>query len=364
MAKNIVMKKWNGSAYEELYPVTKARNVITDDGAQIGSAFHDLKSQADEHMADTNNPHRVTTSQIGAETPAGAQAKVNAHANMTNNPHNVTKSQVGLGNVDDVKQAPASRTITAGNGLSGGGNLTADRTISLGTPGTLSTTSTNSVTSTSHTHTVNFPVISVAGKTGAVSLAKGDVGLANVQNYGIATQAAAHAGTANNVYMTPLRTKQAIDQLTGGVPLRVQNGQLEFYDGTGWKEVGGGTDWSKMVTNTANYTGSPTVISGGFEDLITINGRGIATDIQLLLDDRRYYFTIVIDGVEKQISSNRRRPFFQGGWPGEGTSGSYSRTGLVHISSPINFNTRFILRARNSGPNLNFSLTASLVYVL
>ena len=52
-------------------------------------------------------------------------------------------------------------------------------------------------------------VTSVAGKTGAVTLTKSDVGLGNVQNYGIATQAQAQAGTANDVYMTPLRVKEA-----------------------------------------------------------------------------------------------------------------------------------------------------------
>lgn len=40
---------------------------------------------------------------------------------------------------------------------------------------------------------------------------KTDVGLGNVQNYGIATQTEAQTGTSNTKYMTPLRTKQAID---------------------------------------------------------------------------------------------------------------------------------------------------------
>lgn len=46
-------------------------------------------------------------------------------------------------------------SILSGNGLTGGGDLTASRTISLGTPGTLSGTSTNSVTSGSHTHAID-----------------------------------------------------------------------------------------------------------------------------------------------------------------------------------------------------------------
>ena len=49
---------------------------------------------------------------------------------------------------------------------------------------------------------------------------KSDVGLGSVQNYGIATQAQAQSGTANNVYMTPLRVKEAITALAPSVPLQ------------------------------------------------------------------------------------------------------------------------------------------------
>lgn len=40
---------------------------------------------------------------------------------------------------------------------------------------------------------------------------KTQVGLGNVQNYGIATQAEAEAGTVNNKYMTPLRTLELLN---------------------------------------------------------------------------------------------------------------------------------------------------------
>ena len=71
---------------------------------------------------------------------------------IPNHAHN--PSEVGLGNVDNVKQAPATRNVTAGNGLTGGGTLTADITITLGTPSDLSATTTNNVTATSHTHNI------------------------------------------------------------------------------------------------------------------------------------------------------------------------------------------------------------------
>lgn len=50
------------------------------------------------------------------------------------------------------------RKINAGNGLTGGGDLSADRTLTLGTPGTLTGATANAVTTTSHTHNVDLRV--------------------------------------------------------------------------------------------------------------------------------------------------------------------------------------------------------------
>lgn len=46
------------------------------------------------------------------------------------------------------------KSILAGNGLTGGGLLDADRTITLGTPSTLNASTTNSVSGTTHTHAI------------------------------------------------------------------------------------------------------------------------------------------------------------------------------------------------------------------
>jgi hypothetical protein len=85
-----------------------------------------------------------------------------------------------------------TRSVTAGVGLTGGGTLATDQSIALGTPGTLTTGTTNSASGTTHTHAVTFPVTSVAGKTGAVTVTAADVGLGSVTNVASAT-----AGTAN-----------------------------------------------------------------------------------------------------------------------------------------------------------------------
>lgn len=82
-------------------------------------------------------------------------------------------------------------------------------------------------------------VTSVAGKTGAVSVTKSDVGLSDVLNYGIATQAEAEAGTSNVKYMTPLRVKQA------QVPMQV------VYSGN----VPAGATITAVTFNKFEYTG-------------------------------------------------------------------------------------------------------------
>lgn len=55
-----------------------------------------------------------------------------------------------------VNAVQTSRTVTAGNGLTGGGALSNNVTLTLGTPGTLSKTSTNLALADSHTHAINM----------------------------------------------------------------------------------------------------------------------------------------------------------------------------------------------------------------
>lgn len=68
------------------------------------------------------------------------------------------KSVNGSGNVSwtltEIGAADKDVQIIAGNGLTGGGDLTANRTVTLGTPGTLTGSTTNAVTTTSHTHEI------------------------------------------------------------------------------------------------------------------------------------------------------------------------------------------------------------------
>ena len=60
-------------------------------------------------------------------------------------------------------KAASSTDVTAGNGLTGGGNLTTSRTISLGQPGRITAQSQNAVQSSGHTHAIDTASTSRAG---------------------------------------------------------------------------------------------------------------------------------------------------------------------------------------------------------
>lgn len=81
---------------------------------------------------------------------------------------------VTLSQLPDVSGfVPNTRSIIAGNGLTGGGTLAADRTLTLGTPGSITSSSTNSVTATSHTHELAANAVTTAKiANGAVTNAK------------------------------------------------------------------------------------------------------------------------------------------------------------------------------------------------
>lgn len=79
--------------------------------------------------------------------------------------------------IDDLEQIE----VTGGNGLLGGGDLSQNRSISMGTPSSLDGSTSNSVTTSSHTHELNM-----------------------------ASQVEAEAGTDSNKLMSPETVHQAV----------------------------------------------------------------------------------------------------------------------------------------------------------
>lgn len=188
-----------------------------------------------------------------------AHKKVEEHVNDTENPHNVDKEDIGLGNVDNTsdmdkpvsnavknelnKKLTQFRTVPLGTNLNEfsevgffGGNTKQDllnypeeltgifslvvvrnfnvtnsvsQTV-FGLNGTVWTRQVN--TSNPKNNTAWEKLTTATELSEAISnLNKSHVGLGNVENYGIATQSEAEAGTSTTKYMVPLRVKQAIE---------------------------------------------------------------------------------------------------------------------------------------------------------
>jgi len=189
------------------------------------------------HVDRTDNPHSVTKAQVGLGnvdnyatanaqqaiqgqannlfvTPAGVRAAVNDiltsaignHTARTDNPHSVTKEQVGLGLVNNYATATNAQ---AAAGTATNLYMTPANTVALlngigviiGTDPAL----------TAHINRSDNP----HGTT------KTHVGLGSVDNYPTASQPEAEAGSANNRFMTPARTRQAIQAIAVG-PLQAQ----------------------------------------------------------------------------------------------------------------------------------------------
>lgn len=212
-----------------------------------------LQSQPDRplgaHLIATNNPHNVTKDQVGlglvqnfplateAEASAGtalnrymtpalvtkaienvSSVSIGNHPLNTDNPHQTTKDQVGLGNVPNYPAA------TNAEGIAG---TAADR---LMTPAA--------------TKVAIQAIVDQTGETGEAHIAdmnnphattKDQVGLGNVQNYGVATIAQTVTGTAADLYTTPAGVKGAMDAVK--------------------------TELTTLITNHTNRTDNPHVVT-------------------------------------------------------------------------------------------------------
>ncbi|AMQ66616.1 YomR-like protein [Bacillus phage Shbh1] len=178
---------------------------------EIGGDFTELEAQLQAHKEDINNPHSVTKEQVGLSNvlnieQASKQAfddlvldyddfkdfvyanidgednplrqELEDHITNINNPHNVTKDQIGLSNVLNIEQASKEE-------LQGVEDIVSNLQITVD----------GHVGDTNNPHGVT----------------KGQIGLGNVENYGVATQSEAVEGLVTNKFMTPLRTKEAVD---------------------------------------------------------------------------------------------------------------------------------------------------------
>lgn len=106
-----------------------------------------------------------------------------------------------------LQKAPAARILTAGNGLTGGGTLEANRTFTLGTPSAITKDSINSVSTTSHSHQLVVTPADIGAAPAASSIVAGNglTGggtLAASRTVALGTPSKLTAGTSNAVQAT------------------------------------------------------------------------------------------------------------------------------------------------------------------
>lgn len=147
-------------------------------------------------------------------------AAINAHIADKNNPHNTTKAQVGLAQVENYP--------TATNAIA----LTGTSTIHYVTPANLAYAIEQKAGSMISAH--------IADKANPHGTTKDQVGLSNVQNYGIATSAETGTGTSTTLYTTPKGVSDAV---------------LQWYNA-------GKFDSRYVRYNSANTDGSINVVNG------------------------------------------------------------------------------------------------------
>lgn len=162
----------------------------------------------------------------------------------------------GLTNVNASGMSAIS--IIAGNGLTGGGDLGTNRTITMGTPGQITPTSGNTVTTTSHTHDI-----------------------------AVASLAQAQAGSDATTFMTPQRTANAIIAQTMAVIASVGINNIGTYvmaekvgglNAPGTTALGSALNYAAADSSTAAGT-----LAGTWRCMGRANGDGGVDSVTLWL---------------------------------------------------------------------------------
>lgn len=178
-------------------------------GSQIGGGFN-------EHTTNTNNPHQVTKAQVGLGnvqdfsiasanearagtrndrymTPLRSKEQLDIHATDITNPHEVTKVQVGLGRVENFPMATTNDAIE--------GEIE-DRYMSPARTKEAIISHVLEATGEIGDHATNVD--------NPHEVTKEQVGLGEVENFPIASLQEAQEGDAEDRYMTPRTTKEAL----------------------------------------------------------------------------------------------------------------------------------------------------------
>ncbi len=162
----------------------------------LGSVLNYGIATIPESEAGSVNVKYMTPATVKAAIQFQVGNTLASHVGATNNPHQTTKAQVGLGQVMDY---PIADALTARAGISNAHYMT---------PAMVR----EAITALSANELDNH----INDQANPHRTTKAQVGLGQVMDYGIASLAEAQAGTATNKYMTPALVREAINALGGG----------------------------------------------------------------------------------------------------------------------------------------------------
>lgn len=84
------------------------------------------------------------------------EEKINEFLKKSENLNDLANKATARTNLDVFSKSEVnSKTISAGNGLTGGGDLSSNRTISMGAPSTIGPATSNTASETTHTHALD-----------------------------------------------------------------------------------------------------------------------------------------------------------------------------------------------------------------
>lgn len=200
------------------------------------------------------------------------------------------------------QKADAARQIIAGNGMSGGGALDSNRTLTLGTPSAITKDSTNSVSATSHTHqlSVSAADIGAAPATSSIVAGNGLTGggtLASSRTLTLGTPGTLTAATSNAVQASShthaIDTQTGPNDATAGRILTVGNAfGLGADNPLGTEHLNTiktpGSYGQRLNTNATIARGYPVAGKAGTLD-VGIAGTQITTHTYIIFDSGEFY---------------------------------------------------------------------------
>ena len=237
--------------------------------------------------------------------------------------------QVSFDGSGDVVLNTSLGSVLAGNGLTGGGALTADRTITLGTPGSLGGTTTNAVQASSHTHRLlNITDSALA------TVFHGDAGSAgtNVPSLYLYKAGGFCFATNNDV---AARWDASGTQTAGTVPWARLTGHPSVVAGNGL--AGGGT----LADNRTLTLGTPGTITGGTTNNVTAASHTHALGTNLSAWDGVHPNMYVRNNAVNAPDATQRLDagFYQASNPTAGYPQNGAGSGWWHLLSSTHNNT-------------------------